>query len=117
MCHTLSNAWAFLKACHDIIDDSMRLLDRGVARSKAKLVARVKLGKVHIGPESLQEDFLKDLGQSGEKADGAIGDYVMGRFALFWDHYDLRKFPQEWVVGEAKHAVVEGGKEDDSRVW
>jgi len=107
---------AFLKACHDLIDDSMRLLVRGVAGSKAKLVARDKVGKVHVGPESLQEEFLKDLGQNMEKADGAIEGYVMGRFARFWDHYDLCKIPQEWVVGEAEHAVVEGGKEDDSRV-
>jgi hypothetical protein len=67
MCHTLSNAWATSrktavlngKACHDLIDNSMRLLDRGVARSKAKLVAGDKVGKVHIGPESLQDEFLK----------------------------------------------------------
>ena len=41
----------------------------------------------------------------------------MGRFARFWDHYDLCKFPQECLVGEAKNAVVEGGKEDDSHLW
>ena len=58
----------------------MRLLDRGVVRSKAKLVARDKVGKVHIGPKSLQEEFLKDLGQNGEKADVAIGGYVIGQF-------------------------------------
>jgi hypothetical protein len=108
---------AFLKACHDLIDNAMRLLDRGVAGSKTKLVARDEVGEVHIRSESRQEEFFKDLGQNGEKADRAIRSYVMGRFARFWDHYDLCKFPQEWVVGEAKYAVVEGGKEDDSRVW
>jgi len=77
MCHPLSNAWAtsrktaraqcaFLKACHDLIDNTMRVLDRGVAVSKAKLVVRDKVGKFHIGPKSLQE-FLKDLRQNGEK--------------------------------------------------
>jgi hypothetical protein len=90
---------AFLKACHDLIDNSMRLLDRGVAGSKAKLVARDKMGKVHIGSESLQEEFLKDLRHDGEKADRAIGSNVIGRFARFWHHYDLCKFPQERVVG------------------
>jgi hypothetical protein len=95
----------------------MRLLDRGVAGSKAKLVARDKVGKVHIRPKSLQEEYLKDLRQNGEKADRAIGSDVMGRFARFWHHYDLCKFPQEWVVGEAEHAAVESGKEDNSRGW
>jgi hypothetical protein len=71
----------------------MRLLDRGVARSKAKLVARNKVGKVHFGPESLQEEFLKDLRRDGEEADRAIGSDVMGRFARFWHHYNLCKFP------------------------
>jgi hypothetical protein len=74
---------AFLKACHDLIDNSMRLLDRGVAGSEAKLVAGDKMGTVHIGPESLQEEFLKDLRQNGEKADRAIGSDAMGRFAMF----------------------------------
>jgi hypothetical protein len=86
-----------------------------MAGSKPKLVARDKEGEVHIRSESHQE-FLKDLGQNGEKAKGAIRGYVMGRFARFGDHYDLCKFPQEWVLGQTKHAVVEGRKEDDSRV-
>jgi hypothetical protein len=74
---------AFIKTCHDLIDNSMRLLDSRVAGSKAKLVAGDEVGKVHIGPQSLQENFLKDLRQNGEKADRAIGSDVMGRFAKF----------------------------------
>jgi hypothetical protein len=106
---------AFLKTCHDLIDNSMRLLDRGVAWSKAKLLVGDEVGKVHIGPESLEEEFLKDLTQNGENADRTIGSDVMGWFARFWHHYDLCKFPQDRVVGEAEHAVVESGKEDNSR--
>jgi len=37
----------------------------------------------------------------------------MGRFARFRYHYNLCKFPQERVVGEAEDTVVESGKEDD----
>ena len=47
---------AFLKAFHNLIDYSMRLLYRGMARSKAKLVTGNEVGKVHIGLESLQEE-------------------------------------------------------------
>jgi hypothetical protein len=95
----------------------MRLLDRGVAGSKTKLVTRNEMGKFHIGPESLQEAFLKDLRRNGEEADRAIGSDVIGRLTRFWHHYNLCKFPQERIVGEAEHAVVENGKEDDSRGW
>jgi len=45
--------YAFLKACHDLIDNTMRLLDRGMAVSKTKLVAGKEVGNVHIGPKSL----------------------------------------------------------------
>jgi hypothetical protein len=41
------------------------------------------VGKVHIGLESLQEEFLKDLRRNGEKADRAIGSDVMGRLSRF----------------------------------
>jgi len=44
---------AFLKACHDLIDNTMHLLDRRVAGSKTKLVAGNEVGKFHIEPESL----------------------------------------------------------------
>jgi hypothetical protein len=107
---------AFLKACHDRINNPMRLLDRGVAGSKTKLVTRNEVGKVHIEPESLQE-FLKDLRRNGEEVERAIGCDVLGRLTWFWYHYYLCKFPQERIVGETEHAVVEGGKEDDSRGW
>jgi hypothetical protein len=93
----------------------MRLLDRGVAGLKAKLVTGNEVGKVHIGPESLQE-FLKYLRRNGEKADRAIGSDVMGRLTRFRHHYNLCIFPHERVVGEPEHAVVESG-EDDSRGW
>jgi len=43
----------FLKACHDLIDNTMRLLDRRVAGSKTKLVAGIEVGRLHIGPKSL----------------------------------------------------------------
>ena len=39
-----------------------------MAGSKAKLVTGDEAGNVHIGPESLQEKFLNDLGRNGEKA-------------------------------------------------
>jgi hypothetical protein len=91
----------------------MRLLDREVAGSKTKLVTRNEVGKVQVGPESLQE-FLKDLRRNGEKADRAIRSDVMGRLTRFWNHYNLCKFSQERIVGEAEHAVIESGKEDDS---
>ena len=44
---------AFLKACHDRIDNTMCLLDRRVVGSKTKLVAGNEVGKVHIGPKLL----------------------------------------------------------------
>jgi len=58
---------AVLNAFHNLIY-SMRLLYRGMARSKAKLVTGHEVGKVHIGLESLQEEFLKDLGRNREEA-------------------------------------------------
>jgi hypothetical protein len=67
---------AFLKAFHDLIDNPMRLLDRGVAGSKAKLVTGDEMGKVRIGPETLQE-FLKDLRRNGEKADRIGSDIII----------------------------------------
>jgi hypothetical protein len=45
----------FLKAFHDRINNPMRLVDRGVAGSKTKLVTRNEVGKVHIRSKSLQE--------------------------------------------------------------
>jgi hypothetical protein len=39
---------AFFKSFHDRINNPMRLLDRGVAGSKTKLVTRDEVGKVHI---------------------------------------------------------------------
>jgi hypothetical protein len=75
------------------------------------------VGKVHIGPESPQEEFLKDLKRNWEKADMVIGSDVMGRLIRFWHHYNLCKFPQERKVGDVEHVVVESGKEDDSRFW
>ena len=59
---------AVLKAFPNPIDYSMRLLYRGMARSKAKLLNGNEGGKVHIGLESLQEEFLKDLGRNREEA-------------------------------------------------
>jgi hypothetical protein len=70
-----------------------------------------------MGPESLQEKFLEDLGRDGEKANRAIGSDIMGRLTRFRHHYNFCKYTQERVVGEAEHAVEEGGKEDDSRRW
>ena len=43
---------AFLKAWNDLIDNTMRLLDRRLAVSKTKLVAGNEMGNVHIGPKS-----------------------------------------------------------------
>jgi hypothetical protein len=48
--------YTVLKAFHNLIDYPMRLLYRGMARSKAKLVTGNEVGKVHIGLESLQEE-------------------------------------------------------------
>jgi len=95
----------------------MRLLYRGMARSKAKLVTGNGVGKVHIALESLQEEFLKDLGRNREEANWAIGSDFMGRLTRLWHHYDLCKFPQEWVVGKAEYAAEEGGKEGDGCGW
>ena len=41
----------------------------------------------------------------------------MSRLTRFRRHYDLCKFPQERVVGEAEYAVEEGGKEGDGHGW
>jgi hypothetical protein len=38
----------------------------------------------------------------------------MDRFSRFRNHDDLCEFLQEWVVGEAKNAVLEDSKEDYS---
>ena len=75
------------------------------------------MGKVDIGLESLQEEFLKDLGQNREEANWAIGSDFMRRLTRFRHHYDLCKFPQERVVGEAEYAVEEGVKEGDGSGW
>ena len=72
----------------NLIDYPMRSLDRGMAGSKAKLVTGNEVGNVHVGPESLQEKFLKDLGRDAEKANRMIGSNVMGRLTRFWYHYD-----------------------------
>ena len=80
---------AVLKVFHNLIDYSMRLLYRGMARSKAKLVTGNELGKVNIGLESLQEEFLKDLGRNREEANWAIGSDFMRRLTRFRHHYDL----------------------------
>ena len=88
-----------------------------MARSVAKLVTGNEVGKVHISLESLQEEFLKDLGRDGEKANWAIGSDVTSRLTRFRHHYDLCKFLQEWVVRKAVHAVEEGSKEGDNRGW
>jgi hypothetical protein len=74
---------AVLKTFHNLIDYSMRLLYRGMARSKAKLVIGNEAGKVHIGLESLQEEFLKDLRRNREYAIWAIGSDFMSRLTRF----------------------------------
>ena len=53
----------------------------------------------------------------GRRLNRAIGSDVMGWLTGFRHHYNLWKFPQKWVVGEVEHAVEEGGKEYDSRMW
>jgi hypothetical protein len=75
------------------------------------------VGKVHIGLDSLQEEILKDLGRNREEANWAIGSDFMSRVTRFRHHYDLCKFQQERVVGEAEYAVEEGGKGADGRWW
>ena len=67
--------------------------------------------------ESLQEEFHKDLGRNSEEANWAIGSDFISRLTRFRDHYDLCKFPQERIVGEAEYAVEEGGKEGDGHGW
>ena len=93
----------------------MRLLYRGMTRSKAKLVTGNEVEKVQFGLESLQEEFLKDLRRNMKEADWAIGIDFMNRLTRFRHQYDLCKFLQERVVGEAVYAVEEGGKEGDDR--
>ena len=94
----------------------MCLVQRGVAGSVSKLVVGDEVGQVHIRAESLQE-FLKNLGQYGAEAHRAVSGYIVGWFARFRNHFDLREFPQKWVVGEAEHTVVEGGEKGDSHGW
>ena len=80
---------AVQKAFHNLIDYSMRLLYRGMAISKTYLLTGNKVGKFNISLESLQEEFLKDLGRNREEANWAIGSDFMRRLTRFRHHYDL----------------------------
>ena len=83
---------SFLKALHYFVDNPMCLLDRGVAGAKSELVTRNEEGEVHIRPEALQEGWLEDLRRNGEKANGTIGCYVMGRVTGVRHLYNLCEF-------------------------
>jgi hypothetical protein len=50
---------AELKAFHNLIDYSMRLVYRGMSRSTTKLVTGNEIGMIHIDLESLQEEILR----------------------------------------------------------
>ena len=61
---------AVLKALRNLIDYSMRLLYRGVARSEAKLVTGNEVGEVHIGLKSFRRNFSKTLDGMGRRLIG-----------------------------------------------
>ena len=84
--------YSFFKALHYFVDNPMCLLDRGVAGAKLEIVPRNEEGEVHIRPEALQGESLEDLRRTGEKANRAIGCYVMGRLTGFRHHYIFANF-------------------------
>ena len=77
---------SFLKALRYFMDNTMCLLNRGVAGAKPELVPRNEEGEIHIRPEALQEESLEDLRRSREKANRAIGCYSMGHLTGFRHH-------------------------------
>jgi len=83
---------SFLKALRYFVDNTMCLLDRGVAGVKPELVPRNEEGEVHMRPEALQKESVEDLRRSGEEANRAIGCYVMGRLTGFPHHYIFANF-------------------------
>jgi hypothetical protein len=89
------------------MDDPVRLMDGRMASSKAKLVIRERRREVNITSEPFQQEFLKNLRRNGKKANRSIRGDVIDEFVMFSYHYDLCDFPQEWVIGEAKHAIIE----------
>jgi hypothetical protein len=91
--------------------DPVRLMDGRMASSKAKLVIREKRREVDITSEPFQQEFLKNLRRNGKEANRSIGGDVIDGFARFRYHYDLCKFTQEWVIGEAKHAIIENSEQ------
>jgi hypothetical protein len=42
-----------------------------------------------------------------KKANRSIRGDVIDGFVRFWYHYDLCEFPQEWVIREEKHTIIE----------
>jgi hypothetical protein len=58
-------------------------------------------------------NFSKNLRWNLKKANRSIGSDIIDRFARFWYHYDLCEFPQERVVVETEHTIVEDGEKSD----
>ena len=82
--------------------------------SKAKLVIRKKRREVNITSEPFQQEFFKNLRRNRKEANRSIRGDVIDGFARFWYHYDLCEFPQEWVIGEAKHTIIEDSEKSYS---
>jgi len=82
--------------------------------SKAKLVIRKESREVNIISEPFQQEFFKNLRRNRKEANRSIRGDVIEGFARFWYHYDLCEFPQEWVIGEAKHTIIEDSEKSYS---
>ena len=82
--------------------------------SKAKLIIWKKRREFDVVSESLQQKFFENLRRDGKEANRTIRGDVVDGFARFWNHYNLCKFPQEWVVGEAEHTIEEDSEKSYS---
>jgi len=85
-----------------------------VTSSKAKLVIRKKRREVDISSEPFQQEFLKNLRRDRKETNRSKRGDVTDAFARFWYHYDVCEFRQEWVIGEAKHTIIENSEKSYS---
>jgi hypothetical protein len=63
--------------------------------------------EVNVTSEPFQQEFFKILRRDKKEANRSIRCDVIDGFARFWYHYNLCEFPQEWVIEEAKHTIIE----------
>jgi hypothetical protein len=82
-----------------------------VTNSKAKLIVGKECREVNVTSKPFQQEFFEDLRGNGEKANGSIGSDIIDGFTMFGYHYNLREFPQQRIIGEAKYAVIEDSEE------